>query len=459
MLAIAILAAGKGTRMQSTLPKVLHQLSGRSLLERVLSSYEGLNPDRQFLIVGHRAEEVKKNMENHSNLEFVLQVPQNGTGHAIQQLIPLLSKFKGDILILNGDVPLLTNKTVRQLIDHHRKCKAGVTFLSTRQIDPTGYGRVFSNEKFEVDSIIEDSDCTPEQRKNNLTNAGIYCFNWEELSEVLTNLSTKNSQSELYLTDTVSMISKAIHFELQDPKEVMGINNRIQQAECEQIIQEKLRNYWMNSGVSFIDPSSCYISEESSFGKDVIIEPNTHFKGKCEIKDSCKIGPDSLIVDSMLGRNTKVVKSVVEDSEVGDNVNIGPFSHLRPESVINNKVKIGNFVEIKKSEIGENTKVSHLSYIGDATLGKGVNIGAGTITANFDGIKKSKTVIGDLTKTGANSVLIAPITLGSKVTVGAGSTISKDISNSSLVVARPKTIVKNDWQNSSDSSKFSFKEG
>ena len=445
MLAIALLAAGKGTRMKSTFPKVLQLLGGTSLVERVLSSCKTINPDRHFLVVGHQSEEVKQSLTHHQSLEYVLQEPQEGTGHAVQQLVPVLKGFKGELLVLNGDVPLLKPETLEKLLTKHRKDKAHVTFLTARLSEPKGYGRVFTDELGRVSEIIEDKDCNQHQRKNTLTNAGIYCFNWTKLNNVLSTLSSDNAQSEVYLTDVIAKLSNSMHLEVDDPREVSGINDRKQLAKCESILQERLRNYWMDKGVTFTDPISCSLSDNCKFGIDVVIEPQTHLRGSCQIGNGCVLGPGSLIKDSTLGEKVNVINSVISDVQVANNVAIGPFAHMRPGSKVANNCKIGNFVEIKNSSLGENSNVSHLSYIGDATLGREVNIGAGTITANYDGKNKHKTIIGERTKTGANSVLVAPIKIGSKVTIGAGTTLTKNVPNKALAISRPKQLIKENW--------------
>ena len=445
MLAVAVLAAGKGTRMKSNLPKVLQPLAGATLVERVLASARNLSPERRLLIVGHQAERVEQQLSAVGGLEFVLQQPQNGTGHAVQQLLDPLANFEGELLVLNGDVPLLRAETIDQLVSTHRSSGAQVTLLTARLDDPTGYGRVFADEQGAVSSIIEHRDCSEEQRRNNLTNAGIYCFNWTALAEVLPKLSTDNDQGELYLTDTVAMLTKAMHVEVADPDEVNGINNRQQLAQCETMLQERLRHHWMAEGVTFVDPASCTLSEGCQFGRDVVIEPQTHLRGRCQIGDESRLGPGSLIEDAELGRGVTVVMSVVREATVGDGVCIGPFAHLRPAAVIGNNCRIGNFVEVKKSTVGEASKVNHLSYIGDAELGASVNVGAGTITANYDGVNKHRTVIGDGSKTGANSVLVAPIQLGKKVTVAAGSTLTKNVPDGALALGRAKQLIKENW--------------
>ena len=445
MLAVAVLAAGKGTRMKSALPKVLQPLAGATLVERVLASAANLQPDRRLLIVGHQADRVEEQLAAIGGLEFVLQQPQNGTGHAVQQLLPVLQGFEGELLVLNGDVPLLRAETIESLVNGHRQSGADVTLLTARLEDPTGYGRVFVDADGKVSAIVEHRDCSEEQRSNNLTNAGIYCFNWQALAEVLPKLSTDNDQGELYLTDTVAMLAKAMHVEVADPDEVNGINNRKQLAQCEAVLQQRLRDQWMAEGVTFVDPGSCTLSEDCRFGRDVVIEPQTHLRGSCRIGDNCRLGPGSLLDNAELGNDVSVLHSIVREATVGNGVAIGPFAHLRPAADIADGCRIGNFVEVKKSQVGAGSKINHLSYIGDASLGENVNVGAGTITANYDGVRKHRTVIGEGSKTGANSVLVAPVTLGSKVTVGAGSTITKDVPDGALAIGRAKQLSKEGW--------------
>jgi len=445
MLAVAVLAAGKGTRMKSSLPKVLQPLAGATLVERVLASAANLQPERRLLIVGHQAEKVEEQLAPLGGLEFVLQQPQKGTGHAVQQLIPALENFEGELLVLNGDVPLLRPETIDALVTQHRISGADVTLLTARLADPTGYGRVFTDAKKMVSSIVEHRDCSDEQQQNNLTNAGIYCFNWSALVKVLPKLSTDNDQGELYLTDTVELLPSAMHLEVSDAGEVNGINNRRQLAQCEALLQQRLRHHWMDEGVSFIDPDSCTLSEGCIFGRDVVIEPQTHFRGTCRVGDNCRIGPGSLIENASLGSNVTVMHSVVREASVGNEVTIGPFAHIRPATEVGDGCRIGNFVEVKKSLLGSGSKVNHLSYIGDAHLGENVNVGAGTITANYDGVNKHLTSIGNNSKTGANSVLVAPVTIGDEVTIGAGSTITKNVPDGSLAIGRAKQMTKEGW--------------
>ena len=442
MLAVAVLAAGKGTRMKSALPKVLQPLAGATLVERVLASCEHLQPDRRLLIVGHQAERVEQELEGHSGLDFVLQQPQNGTGHAVQQLLEPLRDFRGDLLVLNGDVPLLRPETLAALLEQHRSSGAAVTLLTARLADPSGYGRVFASPDGQVSAIVEHRDCNDEQRRNALTNAGIYCFNWPKLAAVLPQLTTDNDQGELYLTDTVAMLNPAMHREVDDADEITGINDRLQLSQCEAVLQERLRRHWMAEGVTFVDPASCTLSEGTRFGWDVVVEPQCHFRGTSAIGDGCRIGPGCLIEDSQLGANVSVLHSVLRQARVADGCVIGPFAQLRPGTEVGEQCHIGNFVEVKNSSLASGVKVNHLSYIGDADLGAGVNVGAGTITANYDGVRKHRTVVGAGSKTGANSVLVAPLRLGNNVTVGAGSTITKDVPDGALALGRARQLVK-----------------
>ncbi|MEB3361625.1 MAG: bifunctional UDP-N-acetylglucosamine diphosphorylase/glucosamine-1-phosphate N-acetyltransferase GlmU [Synechococcaceae cyanobacterium] len=446
MLAVAILAAGKGTRMKSDLPKVLQPLAGSTLVERVLASCERLRPERRLLIVGHQAERVQASLASLAGLEFVLQHPQNGTGHAVQQLLPVLDGFVGELLVLNGDVPLLRPETLEELLALHRRQGAAVTLLTSRLEDPTGYGRVFAEPDGSVHSIVEHRDCSEEQRRNALTNAGIYVFDWAQLSAVLPSLSTENDQGELYLTDTVARLRPACHLEVADADEVLGINDRVQLSQCEAVLQDRLRRHWMLAGVTFTDPVSCSLSEGTRFGRDVVVEPQCHFRGQTVVGDGCRIGPGCLIEDSQLGEGVEVLYTVLRDTRVASGCSIGPFAQLRAGAQLGPDCRIGNFVEIKNSQLGEGVKANHLSYLGDAEIGGQVNIGAGTITANYDGVRKHPTVIGAASKTGANSTLVAPIRLGPGVTVGAGSTLTQDVPAGALALGRARQIIKPDWR-------------
>ena len=445
MLAVAVLAAGKGTRMKSDLPKVLQPLAGATLVERVLASCQRLDPARQLLVVGHQAERVEASLAARPELEYVLQQPQNGTGHAVQQLLEPLAGFEGELLVLNGDVPLLREQTLEHLLGHHRSSGAAVTLLTARLADPTGYGRVIADEAGNVSAIVEHRDCTADQKAIDLINAGIYCFDWARLAQVLPQLSSDNDQGELYLTDTVALLGSAIHLEVADADEINGINDRLQLSQCEAVLQQRLREHWMREGVTFVDPTSCSLSDGTRFGRDVIVEPQCHFRGSNQIGDGCRIGPGSLLEEAQLGKGVEVLFSVVRGAQVADGCAIGPYSQLRPGTRLEADCRIGNFVEIKNSHLDHGCKVNHLSYIGDADLGQGVNVGAGTITANYDGLRKHRTLIGSGSKTGANSTLVAPLNLGAGVTVAAGSVITRDVAAGALALGRARQVVKENW--------------
>jgi len=445
-LAVVVLAAGKGTRMKSSLPKVLHPLGGRSLVECVLDSLQEVDPGHRLVVVGYEAGQVKTALDHLDNVTFVEQTEQLGTGHAVQQVLPHLKDFEGDLLVLNGDVPLLRSSTLRHLLEVHQTKQNEATLLTAQFLDPTGYGRVFCNDDEVVTEIIEHRDCTEAQRQNRRINAGVYCFKWSALSQILPHLKAENDQQEYYLTDVVKDLSPVRAVDVEDAQEIQGINNRKQLAEAYSILQDRIKDEWMTAGVTFLEPDTTTIDITVQIEPDVIIEPQTHLRGNTVIGTGSRIGPGSLIENSTVGRNATILYSTLSDSQVGDDVRIGPYAHLRGQAVVGDNCRIGNFVEIKKSTLGDRVNVAHLSYLGDATLGDQVNIGAGTITANYDGVKKHPTVIGDRTKTGSNSVFVAPVTIGTDVTVGAGSVVTKDVTDDCLVVARAKQHTIPGWR-------------
>ncbi len=446
MVAVAILAAGRGTRMKSDLPKVLHDLGGKSLVERTLESCSLINPVRRLIIVGYQAEQVIDRLNQDKNLEFVQQTEQLGTGHAIQQLIPYLSDFSGELLVLNGDVPLLRTQTLEKLLIIHQKNQNAATLLTANLPDATGYGRVFCAGNNLVTQIVEDRDCTDAQKQNHRINAGVYCFNWAKLAQVLPKLSANNDQKEYYLTEVVDYLDPVMSVDVEDYLEITGINDRAQLATAYDILQIRVKDRWMKAGVTLIDPDSITIDDTVQLEPDVVIEPQTHLRGQTTIGTGSRIGPGSLIENSQIGNNVKILYSVITDSQVQANTRIGPYAHLRGHVEIGEACRVGNFVELKNSKLGSNTNVAHLSYIGDATLGNKVNIGAGTITANYDGFAKHATHIGDNSKTGSNSVLVAPLNVGQDVTIAAGSVITKDVEDDALVIARVGQTVIKGWR-------------
>lgn len=446
MVAVAILAAGRGTRMKSDLPKVLHPLGGCSLVERALSSARLVHPTRRLVIVGYQPEQVKEALQAQSDLEFVEQTKQLGTGHAVKQLLPYLEDYTGDLLVLNGDVPLLRPETLQQLLEVHQTKQNAATLLTAQLPNPQGYGRVFCDQDNFIREIVEDRDCSLVQKQNCRINAGVYCFNWPKLAQVLPHLTADNDQQEYYLTDTLKLLEPAMAVDVEDYQEIRGINNRQQLAIAYQILQRRVKEAWMVAGVTLIDPDSITIDDTVQLQTDVIIEPQTHLRGNTVIASGSRIGPGSLVENSHLGENVTVLYSVVRDTQVAAGTKIGPYAHLRGHVNVGEDCRIGNFVELKNSSLGNNTNVAHLSYLGDATLGTQVNIGAGTITANYDGVNKHPTYIGDRTKTGSNSVLVAPLTLGEDVFIAAGSTVTKDVDGDALVIARTRQIVKPGWR-------------
>jgi bifunctional UDP-N-acetylglucosamine pyrophosphorylase/glucosamine-1-phosphate N-acetyltransferase len=449
MVAVAILAAGRGTRMKSDLPKVLHSLAGRSLVERVLDSCSLLNLDKQIVIIGYQGEKVRQALSHRQGVEFVEQTEQLGTGHAVQQLMPYLQGYQGDLLVLNGDAPLLRPETLQQLVATHQSQQNAATLLTANLPNPQGYGRVFCNGDSLVSHIIEDRDCNTAQKQNRRVNAGIYCFNWQKLADSLPQLSTNNDQKEYYLTEVVDYLSPVMAYDAEDYRETNGINDRQQLSTAYDVLQARIKDDWMKAGVTMVNPDSITIDESVQLEPDVILEPQTHLRGNTTIATGSRIGPGSLIENSKIGNNVTLLYSVVTDSEIASNTKIGPYAHLRGNVKLGESCRVGNFVELKKTTVGANTNVAHLSYLGDATLGDRVNVGAGTITANYDGKHKHPTTIKQGTKTGSNSVLVAPVTLGENVTVAAGSVVTQDVQDNALVIARSRQKEIPDWHQDS----------
>jgi bifunctional UDP-N-acetylglucosamine pyrophosphorylase/glucosamine-1-phosphate N-acetyltransferase len=458
MVISAILAAGKGTRMYADMPKVLYPLAGKSLLGRVLTTAHCAGIERHLVIIGYKGDQIRSAFADDPllpNIEFVEQNPQLGTGHAIQQLLPLLQDYTGDMVILTGDSPLFSVETIQDLIRVHQERQVSATILTALMPDPTGYGRVFCHQNLQVERIIEHRDCTAEQRLNNRVSTGAYCFRWQDLARVLPNLDNDNAQNEYYLTAVFDQMPSVIAHDLKDWRESMGINDRYQLSQAYDFLQERIRQRWMKAGVTMILPDTITIEESVELAPNVTLEPQTHLRGGTQIKSGCTIGPNSLLENAIIHENCHVIYSVVSDSEIQSGSRIGPYAHIRQQSLVGEKCRIGNFVELKKSILGNSTNAAHLSYLGDATIGSSVNIGAGTITANYDGFNKHQTTIGDRSKTGSNTVLCAPVTVGENVNIGAGSVITEDIPDNSLAIARAKQITKPDYYDADGKKKSS----
>ena len=450
-LATIILAAGKGTRMKSDLVKVLHPLLGRPMVAyAVETSLGGLEAEKTVIVVGHQGEKVQKALPD-DRLTFVSQHPQLGSGHAVLCARDAFQDYDGTILVLSGDVPLVQTETLKALVAFHRQERATLTIGTTRLPDPTGYGRIVRRDGAWVERIIEERDASPEERDIDEINTGLYCVEASFLFDALCRVGADNTQGEYYLTDIVEIGcqdgQKMLAYEIQDSQQLLGINTRIDLAQAHQILRKRCLDRWMLEGVTITDPATTYIETPVTIGQDTMIYPNTTIRGKTTIGRCCTIGPNCLIADSELGDDVTVKAfSTIEESHIKRGAVIGPFSRLRPQSQILENAKVGNFVEIKKSVIGRESKANHLAYIGDTTLGERTNIGAGTITCNYDGAAKHPTIIGDEVFVGSNTELVAPVRIGDRAVIGAGSTITRDVPEGSLAVSRTKQSNIHRWQ-------------
>lgn len=442
--------------MKSTLPKVLHPVLGKSILSRVIAAVDALKVEHLHVVIGHEAEQVIRYLQNHpptTPYSTHLQEPQEGTGHAVMQVVPSLANFEGTLLVSVADTPLLTYRTLAKLVDTHKETGSVVTLLTTNVDDPKNYGRILRDKQGNVVGIIEDKDATDEQRTIKEVNPAIYCFNWPAIKPGLNGLKNDNRQKEYYLTDLIGWAANEKHklssALAEDWREVAGINSRLELAEAHRLLRDMtLHRLGLESGVTVVDPASTWISPEVEIGQDTTVLPGCYLVGNITIGAQCTIGPHTVMKGTVnIGRNCLVNQSLVIDSAIGDNCTVGPFSHLRDGNDIAPHVRIGNFCELKKTTVGSNTNVSHLSYIGDAAVGSGTNIGAGTITANYNHTtkKKSRTVIGDNASTGSNSVLVAPVTLGDHASVAAGTIVTRDVPNGALAVGRARQENKEGW--------------
>ncbi|MBI5886529.1 MAG: bifunctional UDP-N-acetylglucosamine diphosphorylase/glucosamine-1-phosphate N-acetyltransferase GlmU [Deltaproteobacteria bacterium] len=453
-LSVIILAAGKGTRMKSALPKVLHPVCGLPMLHYPVSVVKRVcsSNSKVVAVVGCGAEDVKAAFGGRG-LSFVYQKDQLGTGHAVMQASAALKGVDGDVLILSGDVPLITADTITALVKFHRsggKAAPVMTLVTAMLANPSGYGRVLRNDAGAVEAVVEEKDCGDCERAIHEINAGIYIVKAGFLFENLKRLGNRNAQSEYYLPDLVRLARKAGHkvkaLTHHDTEEVMGINNRVELAKAARVMRQRINTAMMLSGVTIIDPDTTYIDADVSVGVDSIIHPGARIAGATVIGANCVIEQGSHLVDSILGNNTTVkAYSLIEGTKAGKGVIIGPFARLRPGNVIADEARIGNFVEVKKTTIGKGTKANHLSYLGDAVIGAGVNIGAGTITCNYDGAKKHRTVIEDRAFIGSDTQLVAPVKVGKGAYVGSGTTVTKDVPPDALVVTRVSARVVEGW--------------
>jgi bifunctional UDP-N-acetylglucosamine pyrophosphorylase/glucosamine-1-phosphate N-acetyltransferase len=456
---VLILAAGLGTRMKSKRPKVVHELGGKPLITYGLRAAVELQPWRVWMVVGHGTQEVQEAVTDAfvrlyereglsvPALDFVVQAEQLGTGHAVKVAGEALRGMSGTLVVYYGDVPLIRPETLQQLVQVHEKGRCAATALTVRMDDPTGYGRIVRNEEGAFVRIVEHRDATPEERAIQEVNAGVYCFQIKPLLAALDRLTPQNAQGEYYLPDVFTILQQDRHrvglFEHDDPNEVRGINTRVELAEIEAIIRRRTLEKLMLDGVTIVDPNSTYISQDAVIGPDTVIHPQVIIEGDTTIGEGCQVHSWSRIVNSTVGDAVQVKNScIIVDSHISTGAKVGPFAHLRMGAELGERAAIGNFVEVKKSKIGPGTKAMHLTYLGDATVGNKVNVGAGTITCNYDGKQKHPTFIEDDVKLGSDTMLVAPVRVGRGAMTGAGAVVTKDIPEDSLAVGIPAVVKK-----------------
>ncbi|MBF0492506.1 MAG: bifunctional UDP-N-acetylglucosamine diphosphorylase/glucosamine-1-phosphate N-acetyltransferase GlmU [Deltaproteobacteria bacterium] len=440
-LSAIILAAGKGTRMKSALPKVLHPLCGKPMLAYPIEALQQIKCPKIVLVVGHQAEEVQKKTETYKGLFYALQNQQLGSGHAVLAAEQTLKKESGDCFILSGDAPLITSQTLKKILKLHQKNKHALTLATFKTHLPKGYGRIVRNAKGLVERIVEESDLVAEQASINEVNAGLYVATLPLLFEALKKIKKNPLKHEYYFTDLLQILRKESHsvgsFLLDNSEELQGVNSKLELSQAEEKMLTRIRSHWMLNGVSLQNPESIYIENGVKISQDVTLAANVRLEGKTQIGSGCIIEQGALLKNTILKQNVKIkAYSYLEESIVEDKAAVGPFAHLRPGSHLGKSSKVGNFVELKKTQLGEGSKASHLSYIGDARIGKNVNIGAGTITCNYDGKNKFQTILEDDVFIGSDTQLVAPVKVGKGAYIGAGTTVTKEVPEGSLAISR-----------------------
>ena len=443
-----ILAAGQGKRIKSDIPKVLHKVCGKEMVNHVIDNMRGADIKDVNVIIGKGAEKVKEGTKDR-NVTYSFQEKQLGTGDAVKSARAFLEGKSGVVLVFTGDAPLTKIETIHRLVNEHIDNNNSATLLSAFVDDPTGYGRIIRDESTnEVLRIVEHKDCNEVEIKVNEMNAGMYCFNIEDLLESLEKLSNNNSQGEYYLTDVIGILKskgKKLGAVVTDFEDTVGVNSRVQLAQAEEILRNRINLKHLENGVTLIDPKTTYIGADVEIGKDTIIYPNNIIEGKTKIKENCLILQNCRIKDSIIESGAQVQASVVLETIIGEDTTVGPFAYLRPETKVGKNARIGDFVEIKKSTIGDGTKVSHLTYIGDSEVGGGCNFGCGTVVVNYDGKDKQKTIIGNNSFIGCNTNLISPVTVGDNTYIAAGSTITSEVKEGELAIARARQVNKEGW--------------
>ena len=448
MFTSVILAAGMGTRMKSKMPKVLHKVCGKPLSKWVIDASEAAGADKGCAVVGHKAETVKEVLGD--VCEFALQAEQKGTGHAVMQAIDVIKNSKGEVVILNGDTPLITAETINKAIEYHKNNGNQATVITAILDDATGYGRIVRDNDGSVLKIVEQKDASKEEKKINEVNSGMYVFDAQSLVYALDKITPNNAQGEYYLTDTLEILlsagKKIGGYAISDNDEIRGINDRVQLNEAEKIMQKRINEYHMRNGVTMRNPESVYIEDGVEIGNDTEICQNVTIKSGTKIGSDCVIGSGSMLDRAVIHDGVDVLSSVILESEVDEGTHVGPFAYIRPNCHVGKEVKVGDFVELKNSNIDDGTKISHLTYIGDSDVGKRVNFGCGTVTCNYDGKKKYRTTIGDDCFVGCNTNFVSPINVGDGVYIAAGSTITEDIPENSLSIARARQVNKEGWK-------------
>lgn len=449
-LHVVILAAGKGTRMKSDRPKVLHTLAGRPLIEHVLQTVDGLGPASTVLVVGHGADQVKEALSARHHLQFVVQSPQLGTGHALLQAEPALGGRTGTVLLLYADVPLLEASTLRRLVASHESARAAATVLTAMLDDPYGYGRIVRDGDGRISRIVEERDASGPERAIREVNSGIYALAMGPLFAALRGIASDNAQGEYYLTDLVADYRqrnlKVETLVLDTADELRGVNSRVDLADLARVIRSRKNRALQLAGVSIEDPDTTYIEQDVTIGPDTVISPGVILEGRTTIGSRCRIHAGVRLTNVTVADDVTILdRSIITDSSVALGAAIGPFAHIRPNTVIGEYAKVGNFVELKKTTLGRKSKANHLAYLGDATIGEGVNVGAGTITCNYDGTNKFKTVLEDGVFIGSDTQLIAPVRIGKGAYVAAGSSITEDVPADALAIARGRQQNKPGW--------------
>ena len=448
MFTSVILAAGMGTRMKSKMPKVLHKVCGKPLSKWVIDASKAAGADKVCAVVGHKAETVNEVLGD--VCEFALQAEQKGTGHAVMQAIDVIKNSKGEVVILNGDTPLITAETINKAIEYHKNNGNQATVITAILDDATGYGRIVRDNDGSVLKIVEQKDASEEEKKINEVNSGMYVFDAQSLVYALDKITPNNAQGEYYLTDTLEILlsagKKIGGYAISDNDEIRGINDRVQLNEAEKIMQKRINEYHMRNGVTMRNPESVYIEDGVEIGNDTEICQNVTIKSGTKIGSDCVIGSGSMLDRAVIHDSVDVLSSVILESEVDEGTHVGPFAYIRPNCHVGKEVKVGDFVELKNSNIDDGTKISHLTYIGDSDVGKRVNFGCGTVTCNYDGKKKYRTTIGDDCFVGCNTNFVSPINVGDGVYIAAGSTITEDIPENSLSIARARQVNKEGWK-------------